>query len=251
MIDYKTENGIAWITLDRPEKLNALTLDAWRQLPDAFHRAEKDEAVQVAVLRGRGRCFCAGADITSFAEAKTEETRYRFIQRVNAAFKAVEDFSKPVIAAVHGFAMGGGCELTMMSDIVIADSTAQFGLPEIRAGIMPGPGLVRGSSHVGLHVIKYMVLTGEALSAQQALSVGLANIVVEPGRLDDEVDRVAKMIASRSMTALSEAKRYLNSQHRSDYDHVTSSLSFLFGTSRGREGVEQFEKRKAQGRSTT
>jgi len=245
MIDYRVEGAIAWITLNREEKLNALNLDAWRLIPDAFHRAEEDGAVKVVVLSGRGRCFCAGADITSFSGIETAEDRYRFVKLVNAAFVAVETMSKPVIAAVHGVVLGGGCELSMMADIVIADTTVQFGLPEIRTGIMPGPGLVRGGSHVGLHVIKYMAYTGETLNAQEALSVGLANKIVEPERLLEEAGRVATVIAGRSTTAISEVKRFLNAQHPSQYDYVTSSLSFLFGTSAVQESVERFKTRKS------
>jgi enoyl-CoA hydratase/carnithine racemase len=240
LIDYEQDDAIGRLTLNRPEKLNALNEDAWRELPAILEEAERERAVKVLVISGAGRCFSAGADIGTFAKLADEAEVYRFITVINAAMRALEEFSKPVIAAVHGYAYGGGCELTMMSDIVVADETARFALPEIKSGIMPGPGLVRGPSHASLHVLKYLALTGEPMPAEEAQRCGLVNRLVKPGEHRAEADRLAGLISNHSSVALSEAKRYLNGQVPSQFDYVTASLSFLFGTQEARHGALKY-----------
>jgi enoyl-CoA hydratase/carnithine racemase len=240
MIDYELDGAVARLTLNRPEKLNALNQDAWRELPETLARADADRGVKAVVIAGAGRCFSAGADISTFAELADDEEVYRFITAINAAMRTLEEFSKPVITAVHGYAFGGGCEITMMSDIVVADETASFALPEIRSGIMPGPGLVRGTSHASLHVLKYLALTGEPLTAREAYEAGLVNRVVAPGDALTEALRLATIVAAHSGTALSEAKRYLNGQVPAQFDYVTASLSFLFGTDAARQGAAKY-----------
>jgi enoyl-CoA hydratase/carnithine racemase len=240
LIDYERDGAIGHLTLNRPEKLNALNEDAWRELPAILEEADRERAVKVLVIAGAGRCFSAGADIGTFAKLENETEVYRFISAINAAMRALEEFSKPVIAAVHGYAYGGGCELTMMSDIVVADETARFALPEIKSGIMPGPGLVRGPSHASLHVLKYLALTGEPLPAEEALRCGLVNRLVKPGEHRAEADRLAGIVSQHSSVALSEAKRYLNAQVPSQFDYVTASLSFLFGTQEAHRGASKY-----------
>ncbi|MCW1432287.1 enoyl-CoA hydratase/isomerase family protein [Novosphingobium sp. JCM 18896] len=243
MIDYEIREGAAWLTLNRPEKHNALRLDAWQALPDLIARAIADASAAAVILKGKGPSFCTGADITSFGDLADAEDRHRVMTSINSAMIAVEACTKPVIAAVHGYVLGGGCELTMMADIVIADSTSRFGLPEIKAGFMPGPGLVRGSSHVSLHVIKYMALTGETLDADEALHAGLVNKVVAPGLAVEEAAHIAKTMAQRSGTALAEMKRFLNAQEPSAWPHVTSSLAYVFGTKGACEGIAKYGRR--------
>ena len=240
MIDFEQDHAIGHLTLNRPEKLNALNEDAWRELPAILERAGRDRTVKVLVISGAGRCFSAGADIGTFSKLTDDGEVYEFITAINAAMRAVEEFSKPVISAVHGFAYGGGCELTMMSDIVVADETARFALPEIKSGIMPGPGLVRGTSHASLHVLKYLALTGESLSAEEAQRSGLVNRLVKPGEHRAEADRLAGIVTQYSSVALSEAKRYLNGQVPSQFDYVTASLSFLFGTQEAHQGASKY-----------
>jgi len=240
LIDYEQDDAIGHLTLNRPEKLNALNEDAWRELPAILEAADRERTVKVLVIAGAGRCFSAGADIGTFAKLTDEAEVYRFITAINAAMRALEEFSKPVISAVHGYAYGGGCELTMMSDIVVADETARFALPEIKSGIMPGPGLVRGPSHASLHVLKYLALTGEPLPAEEAQRCGLVNRLVKPGEHRAEADRLAGIVSQHSSVALSEAKRYLNGQVPSQFDYVTASLSFLFGTQEARRGASKY-----------
>lgn len=242
MIDYEVREGAAWLTLNRPEKLNALNREFWTDLPELLKTADTDDDVSSIVLSGRGRCFSAGADITSFSTVTSERERLAFIRTINAAMHSVEISTKPVIAAVHGYAFGGGCELTMMSDIVIADTTATFSLPEIKSGIMPGPGLVRGLSVAGMHVMKHMVLTGEPLSAADAHRVGLANTVVTKDGHLEEAQRLASVFTSFSPVALAEAKAFLGNQVPTQFDYVTSSLSFLFGTPEARSAANGFAR---------
>lgn len=240
MIDYRVVDGISHLTLNRPDKLNALSESFWTELPVVLAESEADGDVKALVLSGNGRSFCAGADISSFSTRSTSESRNQFIATINAAMQSFEHYTKPTIAAVHGHVLGGGCELTMMADIVIADETASFGLPEIRSGIMPGPGLVRGLSHLGLHTLKYLCMTGEPISVHHAQRFGLVNELVQPGQHRDRAVALARSMSEYSPVALAELKKFVANQVRSDYDYVTSSLSFLFGTDRAQNAAKQF-----------
>ena len=168
MLTYEVDGAVAWATIDRPDKLNAMTRDFWRELEETLGRAEDDPAVRVLVFRGAGRCFSVGGDIAGFGELRDTLDRRNYVREALGALRAVDAFPKPTIAAVHGHALGGGCELTMVCDIVVADETARFGTPEAQVGLVPGLGVVRGLAHLNLHWMKYMVFTGETLDAQEA-----------------------------------------------------------------------------------
>ena len=244
MLSYSVEAGIAWARLDRPEKLNAMPRSFWEELRRALADAEKDPEVRVLVFHGEGRCFSVGGDIAGFGELADSGDRRAYVAEALGALRAVEAMSKPTIAAVHGHAMGGGCELTMVCDIVIADETARFGTPECAVGLVPGLGIVRGAANVNLHWMKYMVFTGEALDAQQARLAGLVNTVAPAGEHLSEARRVAELIATRAPLALSVGKQVIGRHAQEGYDHGIEAIAFLMGTEDQAEGIAAFEQRR-------
>ena len=165
MLSIDVRPPVAWLALDRPDKLNAMTRAFFGELAAALEEVEADGSVRVVVLHGNGRCFSVGGDLAAFGELDGVADRRSYMREAMSAFRAVEECRTPTIAAVHGHALGGGCELTLVCDLVVADETARFGLPETAVGLVPGPGLVRGRAHLGLHALKYLILTGEPLDA--------------------------------------------------------------------------------------
>jgi enoyl-CoA hydratase/carnithine racemase len=198
----------------------------------------------VLAFRGEGRCFSVGGDIASFGELGDAADRRAYVGEALGAYRAVEALAKPTIAAVHGHALGGGCELTLVCDIVVADETARFGMPEAQVGLVPGLGVVRGLSHVNLHWMKYMVLTGELLSAQEALTAGLVNRVTAPGGHVAEAQRLGELMASRAPLALAVGKDILGRHADEGYAHAVAAVSYLQGTEDSLEGIAAFRERR-------
>src|ERR1700712_4260601 len=137
MLTYSVDGPIAWATLDRPERMNAMLRSLWDELIDAMARADADPEVRVVIFRGAGKAFSVGGDIEGFSDVTGIADRRAYLSEAMTAFHAIESASTPTIAAVHGYAMGGGCELTMFCDIVVADATAKFALPESGGGLNP------------------------------------------------------------------------------------------------------------------
>jgi enoyl-CoA hydratase/carnithine racemase len=244
MLAYRVQDRIAWLMLDRPSANNAITRAFYGELIEALARADADEEVRCVILHGAGESFCAGGDIKDFGSIGDLSDRRAYMTAAMAAFRAVEGCSKPVIAAVHGFALGGGCELTIVSDIVIADETARFGLPEARVGLMPGPGTARGLTQVNLHWLKLMALGGEMLDAGEARLAGLVTRVVAPGEHLTAAEALARHICSLAPTALAVAKRVLNDIAPEHYDQATVAVTMLQGTDDFREGIAAFTEQR-------
>jgi len=232
------------VTLDRPDKLNALTFAFWTDLQRLLADAAADPDVRVLVVHGAGRCFSAGGDIEGFGDLDDIPARRRYQDLAYAAFRAFETFPKPTIAAVHGFALGGGCELTMVTDLVVADTTARFGTPETAVGLMPGLGVVRGHANTNLHWLKHMIFTGERLDAEQARLAGLVTHVVEEGTHLDEALRQAALVARKPAVALQVAKRILNRGSAEGYDYSAEATALLHSTHDQAEGVAAFKQRR-------
>ncbi|MFO7192407.1 MAG: enoyl-CoA hydratase/isomerase family protein [Thermocrispum agreste] len=245
MLKVAVEDGIALVGLDRADKLNALPCEFWTDIQDLLTDAEAAEAVRVLVLYGEGRCFSVGGDINGFGELSDIPDRRRYQELAFAAFRALENFPKPTIAAVHGYALGGGCELTMVSDVVVADRTAEFGTPEASVGLMPGLGVVRGRANTNLHWMKYLVFTGERLSAEDARLAGLVNFVVPDGQHVEEAKRLARLMAAKPATALRVAKRILSRGSDEGYDYAVEATALLHSTEDQHEGVAAFQQRRA------
>lgn len=207
-IKFETDNGIATITLDRPKALNALNLQVLTDVTEAAAKADADDNVRVIVITGEGRAFAAGADIKEMSELDFA-TAYR--ADWFEGWNRLASVRKPVIAAVNGFALGGGCELAMMCDILIASDKAKFGQPEINLGVLPGMGgSQRLTRAIGKAKAMDLCLTGRMMDAEEAERSCLAARVVPHDELLDTVYEVAKTIASKSLIASAMVKEAVN-----------------------------------------
>jgi enoyl-CoA hydratase/carnithine racemase len=246
MLTTELRGAVAWLTLDRPDKLNAMPRSFYNELRATAKELEADDAVKVVVIHGAGKCFSVGGDIDDFGNIpEGVAARRAYMREALEGFRAWDELPKPVIAAVHGHALGGGCELTMVCDIVVADETARFGTPEAGVGLVPGPGMVRGLSHVNLHWMKYMVLTGLPLSAEEARLAGLVNTVVPAGEHLEEAERLAGIVASRSPLATSVGKGILGKGAWETQQQVAESIALLQVGEDFAEGIAAFKERRA------
>ena len=243
---------IAWITLNRPEKLNALNDEVLRQLEEAFAALEHDAEVGVVVVTGAGeKAFVAGADIAELKSLDTAGARIQAL-RGQAVFQRIESMPKPVIAAVNGFALGGGCELALACHIRIASENAKFGLPEVSLGLIPGyGGTQRLARLVGKGVALDLILSGEMAPAADALRMGLVSRVVPQADLKGVAGKLAKTLLSRGPLALRSALSAVNEGLEMPQDQGLQYEAALFGllaaTQDMQEGTTAFlEKRPAQ-----
>lgn len=245
MLSRENRGAVAWLTLDRPEKLNAMPRSFWGELVATLRDIEADDAIRVVVFHGAGRCFSVGGDIEDFGDIGGVADRRAYMREALGAYKVVEALPKPTIAAVHGHALGGGAELTLVCDIVIADETARFGTPEAAVGLVPGLGVVRGLSQVNLHWMKYMVMTGLPIDAREALTAGLVNKVVPAGEHVEAAARLAETIATRSPLALAVGKEILNRDSWDGYQYAVEAISLLQSADDFKEGIAAFTERRA------
>lgn len=210
MISVSLAADIASILLDRPKKLNALSRAFWDDMVLVLEEV-LDAGARVVVLAGAGEtAFCAGGDIASFAALTTDAERHAFQVAAMRTFTALETLRIPTIAAVHGYAMGGGCELAMACDIVIAATDATFALPEARFGLVPGYGAIRGPAVIGAAMTKLMVYAGERIDAAAALRCGLCQRVVPNADLLTDANRIAAAIAAAPPEALAVGRRLMD-----------------------------------------
>jgi enoyl-CoA hydratase len=250
-IIFEQENGIATITFNRPKALNALSTDLIAELSQAAGEIAADEAIRVLILTGAGeKAFVAGADITELATYNSLQAKV-FSKAGHAAFQKIQDLSIPVIAAVNGYALGGGCEIALTCDFIYAAENAMFGLPEITLGLMPGfGGTQRLPRLIGTNMAKEMIYTGKMISADEASRIGLVNKVCPPGMLMEEVKKIAGEIASKGKISLREAKqavnRGMNVDLASGCDIEIDAFAICLASEDAREGTSAFlEKRKA------
>ena len=239
----KQENKVCQVTLNRPEKLNALDLTAWEEIDDFFTAADQDDDIRVVILKGAGnKAFAAGADANSLYK-KTAA-----LCMTNAGQKAlskIELCSKPVIAAVNGFAFGGGFELALACDFRIASETVQFALPETGLGILPGAGgTQRLTRLVGIGMAKDIILLGRKIGAWEAVDIGLATYCVPQDQLIDEAEKMAEILLKKAPLALQVAKRVIQSAASSSIEvglyTELLALSALCGTEDKKEGISAF-----------
>ncbi|HVI86375.1 MAG TPA: enoyl-CoA hydratase-related protein, partial [bacterium] len=200
----ESDGSIGIITLNRPQVLNALNQALMHEVADAMEAFERDTAIRCIVVTGRGCAFAAGADVREFADATPVDMvqSYRFQQ-----WERIRRIGKPLIAAVNGYAFGGGCELAMACDIIIASETARFGQPEIRLGLIPGAGgTQRLTRAIGKSRAMELILTGQSITAEEACARGLVSRVVPAEIVLDEAKRLAREIASQPPVAVRLAK---------------------------------------------
>lgn len=245
MLAVRVEDGVCLVALDRPSKLNALTHGFWTDLQELLDDAREAQQVRVLVVHGAGDHFSAGGDIEGFGALDDVPARRRYQELALGTYRRFETFPKPTIAAVHGLALGGGCELTMVADLVVCDRTAQFGTPEATVGLMPGLGVVRGHANTNLHWLKHMVFTGERLGADDARLAGLVTHVVPDGTHVDEAMRLARLVAARPAVALQVAKGILNRGSGEGYEYSAEAVALLHGTEDQTEGITAFRQRRA------
>ncbi|MCG8539670.1 MAG: enoyl-CoA hydratase-related protein [Clostridia bacterium] len=246
---YRREEGIGILSINRPKALNALNTNLLTELNRAIDMACKDNEVDVLVITGEGKAFIAGADISEMKSMMAEDAR-DFSKLGNALFRKIELMEKPVIAAVNGFALGGGCELAMGCDIRIAGEKAKFGQPEVSLGITPGfGGTQRLSRLVGIAKAKELIFTGKIIDAETAEKIGLVNEVVPQEELMDRAMKMAEKISSASKTAIKYSKAAINRGFETDIetglDMERDLFALCFATFDQKEGMEAFlQKRK-------
>lgn len=244
----ETEGGVCWISLNRPDKLNSMTLEMHEMVREALDAAEADASVGCIVITGVGaRAFCAGADVSHLGKLSPDEGR-EFSEKGQETILKIIRHPKPVVAAVNGFALGGGCELAAACDFRIASEKARFGQPEINLGLIPGWGATQLLQRiVGVAKAKEMISTGAMLGAQEALQAGLVNRVVEAEKFEEEVRAFAESLTRGPGIALSKAKELINMSLRLEDGFKAEAEDFggLFETEDFKEGVAAFlEKRK-------
>jgi len=240
---------VATIQLNRPQVLNALNMELMDELVTLFEKLDKDDSVRCFVLTGNDKAFAAGADIKEMASATAVDmlNRDQF-----AKWDRIRKVKKPIVAAVSGFALGGGCELMMHCDMVIASESARIGQPEINIGVMPGAGgTQRMTRAVGKVLAMELVLTGRFLNAEEALQAGLINKVVPVEFFLEEAQKLAKEISNRPPVAVRLAKEAIlksfDTTIEMGLEYERKNFYMLFATEDMKEGMAAFiEKRKAE-----
>jgi len=244
-IILEKEDGIATITFNRPEALNALNNQTRLEFRNVMSDIQDDDDIKVVIVTGAGRAFVAGSDIKELKNTTPLEAH-----SITRLGEIIENLEKPVIAAVNGFALGGGCEIAMACDLIIASEKAKFGQPEINIGVIPGGGGTQRLQRIaGVHKAKELIFTGDIIDAKEAEKIGLVNKVVPVDQLEALVKEIAQKIAGKSSAAIKLAKAAINRGMRTDletglaYEKELYSLSLT--TDDKAEGIEAFiEKRK-------
>ncbi|MBT8385015.1 MAG: enoyl-CoA hydratase/isomerase family protein [Bacteroidia bacterium] len=250
-ISIKKADSISLITINRPSKLNALNRETIKELHEAFNKAEDDEDIRVIILTGSGeKAFVAGADISEFADFNVKEGAKLAKKGQEILFDFIENLSTPVIAAVNGFALGGGLELAMSCHFRIASDNAKMGLPEVSLGVIPGyGGTQRLPQLVGRGKAMEMIMTAGMISAEEALNFGLVNYVVSQDELLPLAEKIAGKITRNSPSAISAAIKAVNANYKDGVNGFKIEIEEFgkcFGTEDFEEGTTAFlEKRKA------
>lgn len=243
------EENVGIVKINRPDVLNAIDKETILELEKAMHELNDNPAVKVIIITGEGKAFAAGADIRAMIEFDSIEAR-EFSKLGRRVLSYIENMEKPVIAAVNGYALGGGCEIAMACDIRIASDKAVFGQPELKLGIIPGwAGTQRMARLLGISKAKELIFTGENIDAKEAEKIGLVNKTVSYDELMNEAKKMAKKMLQVGPTALKLVKTVINRGVDSDFTTASSYESEVFGvcfsTPEAKEGLKAFvEKRK-------
>lgn len=237
-VRYETDEKVAQLTLDRPDSLNALTVQTWTELRDALRKADEDSDVRVVTLSGAGKAFCAGDDIGDFGFETPGEAR-EYARHILDCGLTIERIETPVISKVDGLAFGGGCELAVLPDVTVAGESATFRLPESLVGAVPGLGLVRFPQLIGLKRTRELMLTNRELSAREARDIGLVNEVVPDDELDDTVAERAAQVAATAPMSAALIKRVLNGRLEDEAAGV-NALTLVLSMDDAVEGMEAF-----------
>ena len=254
-INLRKEQTTTWITLDRPDKLNAINATMLQELSEALDTIEKDANTRCVVIMGKGeKAFSAGADLTELQKL-THKTAAEFSRKGQQVFSKIEALSKPVVAAINGYALGGGLELALACDFRLASDHAELGFPEMKLGIIPGwGGTQRLAKIVGVAEAKRLIMLGDRVQAEEALKMGLVDKVVSMGKLEAEAKALAQRLCEYSPTALKYAKRAIDSGTQrsleSGLKKETNFFALLFSTKETKERIEAFGSRETEKRET-
>ena len=249
IICEQQKNGVSVIRLNRPKVRNALNTELREQMAEIFIKLNDDVNTKAIVLTGGDKVFAAGADINDFLTAKTVDVYLRHSERY---WDAITNCRKPIIAAVNGYALGGGCELAMHADIIVAGKSANFGQPEIKIGLMPGAGGTQRLFRViGKHKAMKLILTGDMISADEADQMGLVSEVVEDEVTINRAIEIAEQLAGYSPIALTQIKEVANLGVDMPLQGALAlerkAFQILFDTEDQKEGAKAFlEKRSAE-----
>ena len=247
-VKYVEQDGIAYVTVNNPKKMNCLDFDVYDGLFSAFKAIQDTDGVKVAILTGEGdKAFVSGQDINTFKMYSPPEAK-RFVRKILKMFTDLESLSKPVIAAVNGLALGGGTEIALACDIVVASENARFGLPEAGVGVVPIWGAIRLANAVGRYKAKELMMTGEIISAEEANKIGLVNKVVPHGKALEAAEEIARKIMSKAPLAIDLIKSSVNRDMLPEgVAFTTQGNLYFFETEDLKEGVDAFlHKRKPQ-----
>jgi enoyl-CoA hydratase len=244
--DTQLHGPVALLRIDRPGKLNSLADTFWPQLRGLLETIAAFDAIRAIVITGSGdRSFSAGGDIASFGELDAAAARRAFVADCLKTFAAVEECPLPIIAAVNGWALGGGCELTFACDIVLAAESAVFGMPEASVGLVPGFGVLRAPSVIGRQNTKLMVLAGERISAQRAYELGMVQRVLPDAELVPAALEIGQRIAAQAPLALQVGKRMINRGiDRGEAGYSVEAVAMLYSTRDAAEGIQAFVDRR-------
>ena len=249
-LQFVAEHGIGVLTLNRPERLNAVNTAMANELEALARQLRDEHALRALIVTGAGRVFCAGADIAALETLQGADAPYRFLEGLQLAFNAIEALPMPTIAAVHGLAFGGGCELALACDFRLLSAEARLGVPEIKLGLLPGAGgTQRLARLLPAAIAKQMIYFGEPLAAERALSLGLINAVVTSGEVLQEAHAWAERLAGLPPLALRSAKLLV---HGATFNGLVNGIeaerqavSYLFQTQDAREGIQAFLDKRA------
>ncbi len=247
-LNLDIEGAVATITIDRPEQRNAFSSDMWQAFAAACETIASTPTVRVTVLRGAGGSFSAGGDFDDFAALTSLTERQAYLREVLAAYVAYERLPMPTVAVVDGIAVGGGCELAIVSDIVVATERAGFGLPEGKVGLYPGVAVARAQGRISPRLLDYLIYTGRFVDGKTARDGGIVTITAESSELAETVRSLVGDIAAQAPLALAAAKRTAMAQRAAGSYQVTAEdIPILMTTADHAEGLAAF----VEGRSPT
>lgn len=248
-LKWEVRDEVGWLTVNRPDALNALDAVTLQELRTLLEQVNRDEAIRALVVTGAGdKAFVAGADIRAMARMGPEEGR-SFAELGQRTLDRLEALPIPTLAAVNGYALGGGCELALACDLIYASETAQFGLPEVSLGLVPGfGGTQRLQRRVGSMRALELIFTGDRVSAARAREIGLALEVLPPGELAAYVQGQARKMATKGALAIAQAKQVIRSGAdaglSSALERELQAFSVLFGTEDAAEGLRAFVEKR-------
>jgi len=242
-VTYEKKGKVGWITFNRPEKLNALDRESWYLLSTYLKKANEDREINAVVLTGNGRAFSAGDDIHAMYELKSVEEAREFFSTLYEAIESLMNLDKPLICLVNGLAYGGGCEILLLCDIVIASENAKLSIPEGKLGLIPPMAVTIGYKALGRSISR-LVLTGEEISAEEAKAIGLVDYVSR--NPEEDLKRVLSLLERIDSDAIIAMKRWLRSE-RKLVEKAVIELALLSQTLSAKNRMKEFIDRRKSG----